>query len=219
MYNLPYFKEKDPAVVMQFVREHPFAVLCGSDADGKPVATQVPLLILERGGKLFLQGHVQRKTGHHLAFEKNPAVLALFTGPHSYVSARWYSNPQTASTWNYMAVHASGRLRFLDDSGLLRILSETTAFFENNPNSTALLEKMPEEYVSSMMRAIIAFEIEVTSLEHVFKLSQNRDEKSYHNIIRHLQEGDAASNEVANEMKKRAAGVFGNDEHPPGTRP
>jgi len=204
---------------MQFIREHPFAVLCGSDVNGKPVATQVPLLIVEKEGKLFLQGHVQRKTSHHLAFEQNPAVLALFTGPHSYVSASWYSNPQTASTWNYMAVHASGSLHFLEDSQLLRILSETTAFFENNANSTALLENMPEEYVSSMMRAIIAFEIEVTELEHVFKLSQNRDEKSYLNIIRHLQEGDAASNEVAREMEQRAAGLFGNGQQSPGTRP
>ncbi len=208
MYNLPYFKESDLAVIKQFMREHPFVILCGCDAANKPVATQVPLLLDEREGKIFLLGHVQRKTDHQLAFERNPDVLAIFTGPHTYVSASWYGNPQTASTWNYMAVHARGRLRFLDAGGLLNILSKTTAHFENDNQSPALVEKMPEEYVQKMMNAIIAFEIEVTHLDNVFKLSQNRDEKSYHNIISHLQEGDDASNQVASEMKDRASQLF-----------
>ena len=77
MYNLPYFKENDPQVVLQFMREHPFAVLSGCSAANKPVATQVPLLIEERDGKLFLQGHIMRQTDHHKAFESNPEVLPL----------------------------------------------------------------------------------------------------------------------------------------------
>src|SRR5580698_5954763 len=99
MYDLPHFKEPDPAVIKQFMRDNPFVLLCGCDAGNKPVATQVPLLTEEKEGKTFLYGHVQRKTDHHLAFEQNPDVLAIFTGPHTYVSASWYSDPQTASTW------------------------------------------------------------------------------------------------------------------------
>jgi transcriptional regulator len=208
MYNLPYFKENDLAVIKQFMRQNPFAILCGCNINNKPVATQVPLLLEEKEGKLFLCGHVQRKTDHQLAFEQNQNVLAIFTGPHTYVSASWYSNPQTASTWNYMAVHAKGILCFLGDDELLDILSKLTSHFENDIHSPALVEKMPEEYVQKMMKAIIAFEIEVTHLDNVFKLSQNRDEKSYHNIITELEKQDDASKQVASQMKERTPQLF-----------
>ena len=97
MYNIPYFKENDPQVVLQFVREHPFAFVCGTNQDGKPVATQIPVFIDEREGKLFLSGHMMRNTDHHKAFMQNNNVLALFTGPHTYVSASWYTNKQQGS--------------------------------------------------------------------------------------------------------------------------
>lgn len=192
------------------MQENPFAILCGCDATHYPIATQVPLLLEEKDGQFFLYGHVQRKTDHQLAFEINPHVLAIFTGPHTYVSASWYSNPQTASTWNYMAVHAKGILRFLDDDALIGILGKTTSHFENNTDSPSLVEKMPGEYVQKMIKAIIAFEIRVTHLDNVFKLSQNRDEKSYHNIIDQLDRQEDASRQIAAEMKLRTTQVFKN---------
>jgi transcriptional regulator len=213
MYNLPYFKENDPAVIREFMRRNPFVLLCGCDQDNKPVATQIPVLIEEREEKIFLIGHVQRKTDHQLAFAKNPNVLAIFTGAHTYVSASWYTDPQTASTWNYMAVHAAGTLRFLDDAALLETLKRTTAHFENNKESPALVEHMSQDYVQKMMKGIISFEIEITRLENVFKLSQNRDEKTYDHIVDRLQEGDDGSAQVAAEMKERTSQLFdGGDE-------
>jgi len=208
MYNLPHFKENDPGVVRQFMFENPFVLLCGVDGENKPIATQVPLLIEEREGTFFLYGHVQRKTDHQLAFESNPDVLAVFSGPHTYVSASWYSNPQTASTWNYMAVHAKGKLRFLDEKELLDILKKTTSHFENNSDSPSLVEKLPEEYVQKLIKAIIGFEIRVSHLDNVFKLSQNRDEKSYHEIIHQLDRQDDSSKYIASEMKTRQPGLF-----------
>jgi transcriptional regulator len=208
MYNFSYFKEKDITVVKQFMQQNPFAVLTGCDANNHPVATQVPLLLEEKNEKLFLYGHVQRKTDHHLAFEQNPNALALFTGPHTYVSASWYTNPQTASTWNYITVHAKGLLKFLDDNALLSILSKTTAHFENNTDSPSLVEKMPEEYVTKMMKAIVAFEMEVTHLDNVFKLSQNREQQSYDNIIPHLQAQGGEAAAIAKEMEARSSQLF-----------
>ena len=87
MYNLPYYKEQDAQVVLQFMREHPFAFISGVDATNKPVATQIPVFIDEKDGKLFLTGHIMRNTDHHKAFEQNPNILAVFTGPHTYVRA------------------------------------------------------------------------------------------------------------------------------------
>jgi transcriptional regulator len=203
MYNVPYFKTSDQQSVIDFMRAHPFIILCGSDAAGKPVATHVPVLFEERDDKLFLLAHVMKKQAHTEAFSVNSKVLAIFYGPHTYVSASWYENKQMASTWNYQAVHASGHLKFLDEAGLLSVISRLTAHFERDPNSPSLVHRMDEEYVKKMMQAIIAFEIEVSSVEHVFKLSQNRDEQSYHNIIGHLQEGDEDAKSIAEEMSKK----------------
>ena len=187
---------------------HPFITLCGVDASGKPVATHVPVLLEERDGNLYLQAHIMRKQDHTLAFEQNPNVLAIFTGAHTYVSASWYTNQASASTWNYQAVHARGTLRFLDDSGLHNLLTKLTDTFENNPHSPSLVHKIAEKDVKNMMKAIVAFDIEVTSIEHVFKLSQNRDEKSYENIMQHLAEGDGEAKAVASTMGERKGQVF-----------
>ncbi|MFT3705991.1 MAG: FMN-binding negative transcriptional regulator [Agriterribacter sp.] len=204
MYNVNYFREKDMEVVKDFMKQNTFAVLCGCSADGKPVATHVPLLIEERNDKLFLLGHFMRKTDHHKAFEQNPAALAIFNGPHTYVSASWYQNPQSASTWNYITVHAHGQLRLLEQDRLYDILTRTTRHFENNPDSPALVEKMPADYINSMSKAIIAFEVEVTALDNVFKLSQNRDAATKDAIIHQLKQRDTPDDTaIAEEMEKR----------------
>lgn len=208
MYSLPYFKEHDSEVVLQFMREHPFAMLIGCTED-KPIVTQVPMLFEERNGKIYLQAHIMRQTDHHKAFEKNPNVLAVFTSPHIYVSATWYDNPSQGSTWNYISVHARGTLRFLENDALIALMKKFTLHFENNnPQSATIYDNLPEEYTSRLLKAIIGFEVEVESIENVFKLSQNRDEKSFHTIIEKLQQQGYNGQYIANEMKQRAAQLF-----------
>lgn len=209
MYNLPYFKESDAPVVLKFIKENPFAFLCGCDASNMPVATQIPVFIDEKDDKLFLSGHMMRNTDHHKAFQHNPNVLAVFTGAHTYVSASWYSDKQQASTWNYMSVHAKGRLRFLEEGDLLNVLKRTTNHFENNPHSGSNFEDLPEAYIQRLVKAIIAFEVEVQQIDNVFKLSQNRDKESYHNIIGKLEDEGADGRTIAGEMKRRGQQLFG----------
>lgn len=208
MYNLPHFKEHDAEAVLRFIKEHPFAFLCGVDEQQRPVATQVPVFIDEREGKLFLSGHIMKNTDHHRAFLNNYNVLAVFTGAHTYVSASWYENKQQASTWNYMSVHAKGTLRFLDEAALLDILKRTTDHFENNARSPAGFDQLPAEYVQRLSKAIVAFEMEVLEMDHVFKLSQNRDEKSYDNIVGELERQDAGAREIGGIMKEKRGQVF-----------
>jgi transcriptional regulator len=209
MYNLPYFKENEQEVVLQFMREHPFVFLSGVDAENKPVATQVPVFIDEKDGKLFLTGHIMRNNDHHKAFEQNPNVLAVFTGPHTYVSATWYDNPQQASTWNYMSVHAKGTVRFGNKEDLVAILKRLTLYYENNnPESSTVFDNLSPSYTEPLMKAIVAFEVEVTSIDNVFKLSQNRDEKSYDNIIGKLKQGDSDAKEIAEIMESRKSKLF-----------
>jgi transcriptional regulator len=201
MYNLPEYKTENQQQVIEFMHNHPFVVLNGCDASNKPVATQAPLLIKERAGKIFLQGHIMRGTDHYIAFQHNPNVLALFNGPHTYVSASWYTNPLQGSTWNYVTVQAKGILSFVEEATLINILRETTFHFENNVNSPSLFEHLPVEYVEKLTKAIAGFEIEVQDIGHVFKLSQNRDAESYENIIQHLIQGDDDAKKIALLMK------------------
>lgn len=205
MYNLPYHKENDPQVINEFINRYPFAFLSGCDGENNPVATQAPLFLEERNGQQFVSGHIMKDTDHHLAFLQNSNVLAVFTGYHTYVSGTWYSNPYIASTWNYMSVHVKGRIRFLEDDALENMLRKTSLHFENNnPASTTVYDNLPEEFVEKAMRYIVAFEIEVTGRDTVFKLSQDRDAESYQNIIEKLkQQGNESSRVIAEEMEKR----------------
>jgi transcriptional regulator len=207
MYSLSYYKEKDHIIVLEFIKQHPFAMLVGVDAEQKPVATQIPFLFVEKEGQLYLRAHIMKGTDHHKAFLNNNQVLAVFTGPHTYVSASWYENNKQASTWNYMAVHAKGELYFLEEAELLVMLEELTAFYEGK-ESPSLYKDLSEEYIMRLTKAIVAFEIKVTSIEHVFKLSQNRDKKSFENIIERLHAGDAGAKAVAEEMHKRKNQFF-----------
>lgn len=204
MYDVPYFKAKNGKEVLEFIHHHPFITLAGVDANNSPVATHVPVLIEEREDKLFLLGHIMRQTDHHKAFIQNPNILAIFSGSHTYVSASWYKNPKQGSTWNYRSVHAKGTIRLLDEDNLLQILKRLTDHFENNPSSPSLVEHLPSEYLTRLMKAIVGFEIEVKDIDHVFKLSQNRDEESYANIIDKLSKGDLEAQKIATLMKKNS---------------
>ncbi len=212
MYNFSYFKEKDQQTILDFLEAHPFAFLTGSDASGKQVATQVPILVEERDGELYLQGHIMRNTDHHKSFVENPNALAVFTGPSAYVSASWYSNPQIGSTWNYMSVHVNGQVRFMSSDELIQFMRKLTLKFEKgNEQSLTIYDNLPDAFLSKMMPAIVGFEIKADRIDNVFKLSQNRDEKSYLNIISKLEEQGGNSALVAQEMKKRKTELF-----PPG---
>ena len=208
MYSLPYFKEEDKEEVLRFMHAHTFVMLCGADARGNPVATQVPVLIRESDGHIFLEGHVMKNTDHHRAFVQNSNVLAVFIGAHAYVSASWYSNPVQASTWNYESVHVRGKVRFLEEADLRRILEETTSKYEQNDQSPALFKHLTDDYVNRLIKAIVGFEIKVDVIENVFKLSQNRDEKSFHTIMDKLNQQDADARKIAAEMKRIRPSLF-----------
>ncbi len=209
MYNFSYFKEKDKQAILDFIEEHPFAFMTGSFLSGVQAATQIPVLLEERNGELFLQGHIMRNTDHHKAFVENPNALLVFTGPSCYVSASWYSNPQSGSTWNYMSVYISGKIRFMPEEELKRFMRRLTLKFEKgNTQSLTFYDNLPDEYLNKMMPAIAGFEIKAEKIENVFKLSQNKDEKSYLNIISRLEDQGGESSLVAAEMRKRKSELF-----------
>ena len=203
MYRFPYYTEEDLAKVIAFMKKNSFATLTGF-GEQYPVATHIPLEVeVQEDGRIFLSGHMMKKTDHHLAFEKNNNVLVIFNGPHTHISASWYTNPVMGSTWNYMVVHANGKIKFKDEQGTYNAVKDITNKYEG-PESAAAFDKLPKEYVDHMVKAIVGFTIEIDKLDNVFKLSQNRDEESQKNIIEQLRKrGDANSGMIAEEMDRR----------------
>ena len=202
MYNISYFTEPDRELIIAFMKDYSFAMVTGI-GENYPVATQLPLEIEEKDGRVFLKGHLMRKTDHHLAFEKNNNVLVLFNGPHCYVSAGWYNNPNTASTWNYMTVHARGKIIFTDEKGTYEAVKSVTNKYEGTETKAAF-NNMPQEYVKPLLKAIVGFCIEVETIENVFKLSQNKTKEEKENIIKHLiNRNEKDDMMIAKEIEKR----------------
>lgn len=209
MYNYPHYKEADPKEVIAFMQAHPFAMVMGVTKDGRIEATQIPVLIEAREEKIYISGHIARKSSHHTALAESLNALVVFTGPHSYVSGSWYDNPQQASTWNYISVHARGTVQWMEEERFIDFLKKLSLHFENyNQASSTAYDNLPQDYLDKLRKAIVGFEIEVSELDNVHKLSQNRDEKSYDNIIKELDKGNEDSRKISQVMQDRKTKVF-----------
>lgn len=203
MYNISYFKANNHEEIIAFMHANPFVTICGVDANGLPVATHIPILIKQEADKIILSGHIMRKQDHSNAFEINNNVFVIFSAPSAFVSASWYKEKGIASTWNYQTVHAIGKMEMKDDAHLYQLLTDLTMHFEKDPNAPTQVKNLDPEYVQQNMKAIVSFDIEVTELKNVFKLSQNRDEESHQNIQKELIKGDAACQYMAAAMKRK----------------
>jgi transcriptional regulator len=201
MYDIPHFKANHHQEVIDFMQAHPFVTICGVDANGLPVATHIPVLIKIENEIITIRGHIMRKQDHTIAFENNNNVLVIFSAPSAFVSANWYTTKNMGSTWNYQTVHARGKMEIKDEQHLRNLLTELTLHFEKNPDAPTQVKNLSNEYMEQNMKAIYSFDIVVQDLQHVFKLSQNRDEASHANIQAELNKGDAACKYMAAAMK------------------
>ena len=201
MYDISYFKADNHQEVLDFMQANPFVTICGVNEKGLPIAAQIPILLKQIEDKIIISGHLMRKQDHTNAFEKNNNVLVIFSAPSAFVSASWYTQKGIASTWNYQTVHAIGKMEMKDDAHLLQLLTDLTLHFEKDANAPTQIKNLDPEYVRQNMKAIVSFEIEITDLKNVFKLSQNRDEVSHANIQKELEKGDAACKYMAAAMQ------------------
>jgi len=202
VYVPNHFAETDVAKLHALVREHSFATLV-SWLDGAPFATHVPLLLdAERGAFGTLIGHVARANPHARAFDGATPALAIFRGPHAYVSPRWYASEPNVPTWNYVAVHVSGRPRVVDDAAQVRrVLSRTAAIYEAGADEPWTPEGVAS-YVEKLQRGIVAFEMPIETLHGKRKLSQNKPAADRAGVVAGLRaSGDAESLAVAREME------------------
>ena len=170
MYVPDHFAERDLAVLHGWMRQHAFGLLVTARG-GALEATHLPLwLDAGQGPHGTLYGHVARGNPHGRCFDGETRALAVFTGPHAYVSPRWYERP-SVPTWNYLAVHAEGVLRPLEDAAQLRLaLARLTETYEGEGG----FEALPQDLVSRLSRGILAFELPIEKLTGKRKLSQNK---------------------------------------------
>jgi transcriptional regulator len=203
MYIPKYYRVTDEQTINQFIRQNSFATLVSCDQQ-LPVATHLPLELFEdEHGNRFLNGHVARANKQWRIFETNDEVLAIFAGPHAYVSARWY-NHVNVPTWNYMVAHVYGKPRLITDHDeLYAMLKQLVDKYEAEAvtEKPYKLENLPKDFVEKEIKGIVGFQIKISRIEAKFKLSQNRRQPDYDNVIAALQKSDDAdAQEVAKAM-------------------
>lgn len=174
LYVPQHFRVEDPETLLEFMTAHGFVDLVSS-VDGRLQVSHVPVLT-ERGhdGAFRLKGHVARANSHWEVLERASDVVAIFRGPHAYVSPSWYQAQPSVPTWNYAVVHAHGPVRLADEAELHETLHELSAKYEAGRERPWRMGDLPAAYVHGMLAQIVGFEMTVERLEGKFKLSQNR---------------------------------------------
>jgi transcriptional regulator len=202
---LPNHFTGDAKTARALMNEYPFATLISTDADGMPSANHFPLLARTTSdGGLFLEGHMAKRNSQWQHFKASGNALAIFHGPHTYITPRWYSSGRDVPTWNYVAVHASGPVKLIEDAeGLVGLLQRLSEKFESSEPRPWNFELPPDLADSSVLAsAIIGFEIKIENLETKLKLSQNRPEQDQHGVIAGLAtRGDEMSLAIRNLME------------------
>lgn len=199
MYTAKLNRNENTEELLNFIQANGFAILV-STVEGRPWATHIPLLLSR--DKKTLQGHIAKGNKQWKEWTADAEVLAIFQGPHTYISSSWYDH-ENVSTWNYIAVHAYGKLRIQTEEELLNSLRELTDKYEMQSEKPVSVDRMNPDYVKKQMLGIVGFEIEISKIEATYKLSQNRDAKNHDSIIAELKKrGDHGSTSIAAEMQK-----------------
>jgi transcriptional regulator len=203
MYIPNHFKEEDKKEIEALIREFGFATLV-SVKDNLPWATHIPLeLVTDEADKWILRGHMAKANPQWKNFETTRDVLAIFMGPHSYVSPSWY-NHRNVPTWNYKAVHLYGKATLLQGEKLEAILRKLMSRYETmHAEKPQAYDETPANILETDFKGLVGFEIKVERIEAASKLSQNRDPESHQSIIEHLKKMEAYdAKRIAEEMEK-----------------
>jgi len=202
VYLPPAFTEARPEALIEHIERYDFGLLMSHGADGL-IASHIPFLVTHDRDELHLHGHLARPNPQvgHLA--RGDEVLAIFHGPHAYISPSLYELRESVPTWNYAAVHVYGLgSAFTEEARLNQFLQELTAQFDSS--YAAQWPSLSEQYRRRMVQHIVGFEINASRIETKFKLSQNRTKAEQNNVIKSLvSSSDSAAVAVATLMKDR----------------
>ena len=201
MYIPDLYKNEDQEAIRTFLKANAFGILI-NQTNGKLWATHIPLeLEINKEGEDVLMGHISKENPQWTAFESNDEVLAVFTGPHSYISSSWYDH-ENVPTWNYSAVHIYGKIKIIDGEAVIDSLTKLVDKYEQNSKCPVRVADLSKKTMMQT-RGIVAFEIKIEEIQAQTKMSQSRDDKNYSNIISELEKTKAPhSLAVAKEMTK-----------------
>lgn len=184
MYIPGAFKMKDISEMIEVIQENSFATLF-STHEGMPYATHLPLLLNDTKDCLighFAKGNPQWKD------IGNQKVLAIFHGPHCYISPSWYETNQAVPTWNYVAVHVYGEIELIEhDDELINSFNNMIKKYEQ-PTSIYSLTQVDEQLVSNLNKGVQGFKLKILSMEGKKKLSQNHSNDRQQLVIQKLEE-------------------------------
>lgn len=202
---LPKHFAGDDAVAQEIMQAHSWAVLIGTGEDGAPFATHLSLLWQQDGGpRGSLIGHMARANPHWKLFERPAESMALFWGPHAYVSPTWYTPGAKVPTWNYVTVHAYGRPEIVaDTAGALDVLARLATLYEGIGSEAWGLDRLPPGNAEAQTRGIVAFRMPIVRLETKIKLSQNRDLEDRQRVIARLEASDGQDAQATARWMKR----------------
>lgn len=158
---------------------------------------------IKKGDDYYITGHVAYGNPQWRTFETCQDVLVMFQGPHAYISSSWYGHEEVP-TWNYQAVHIYGQASILERDELIEELTVMMEKYEKHRENPILWDNLSPQLLENQLKAIVGFKIQVEDIQAAYKLSQNRNDTDYMNIIDQLQnEGDPNSEQLAAVMKKR----------------
>jgi transcriptional regulator len=202
MYTPASFRMSE---IRDFLRAHDFATLI-THGEGGMTASHLPLLLdPDAGPHGTLVGHMARANPQWR--DVSGEALAIFSGPHAYISPAWYEAPGTVPTWNYQAVHAYGAFRLVEDRDELRDILARTVFAQEDRRPEPWSYDADDPVVDAMLRAIVGFRIEIARLEGKAKLGQNHPEERRRKVIRALEaQGDENSRAIARLMDETLDG-------------
>lgn len=202
MYIHPINAWENEPEIIEFIKKNAFATLV-SQVDGKPWATHLPFVLdQDKDGNAILSGHIARANPQWKSIPDNEEVLVIFQGPHAYISSSWY-NHENVPTWNYLAVHVYGKINIIEGEELMQHLKSLTDVYESGRPNRVSVETLSEAYVKSQVRALVGFKIQIEDVKASAKLSQNRDDVNFKNIVSKLEESPyPLDKEIADEMRK-----------------
>ena len=203
MYIPKYFKVSDVKEIWQFVQQNSFGTLVTTD-QGKPIATHLPLQLVKEGENIYLTGHMAYGNPQWRTFESCDEVLAMFQGPHAYISSSWYKE-ENVPTWNYQAVHIYGKASVLSGEALHQDLAKLMQKYERHRVNPVVWEQLSPELLERQLKGLVGFKIAVREIQAADKLSQNRTAEDYDHIVKKLyEEQTEEAQQLAQVMERKA---------------